>query len=141
MIELTDDMRARLASALTDGCPVVTSTVDGDGQPHLSFYGTTQVLNAKQLALWVRNPEGGFLTRIVDNPHVALLYRNGAERVSYQFQGRAHTEDDEAIRAQVFANSPEVERNLDPDRKGVAVVIDVDRAQGRAYGEPFEMIA
>ena len=139
MIELTDDMRDRLASALTDGCPVVISTVDDDGQPHLSFYGTTQVLSADQLALWVRNPAGGLLTRIVDNPRIALLYRNSPDRVSYQFLGRARTESDETVRTHVFDNSPEIERSLDPDRKGVAVVIDVDRVQGRAYGDPVEM--
>jgi hypothetical protein len=139
VIDLTDDMRDRLASALTDGYPVITSTVDDDGQPHLSFYGTTQVLTSDQLALWVRNPAGGLLTRIVDHPRVALLYRHGPDRVSYQFHGRAHIEADEAVRMRVFDHSPEVERNLDPDRKGVAVVIDVDRVQGRAHGNPIEM--
>src|SRR5438105_12306671 len=132
-------MRDRLESALTDGCPAVISTVDDDGQPHLSFYGTTQVLSSDQLALWVRNPSGGLLTRIVDHPRVALLYRNAPDRVNYQFHGRARTETDEAVRTQVFDNSPEIERSLDPDRKGVAVVIDVDRVQGRAYGDVIEM--
>jgi uncharacterized pyridoxamine 5'-phosphate oxidase family protein len=139
VIELTDDMRTRLASALTDGHPVITATVDGDGQPHLSFYGTTQVLTSDQLALWVRNPEGGILRRIVDHPRIALLYRHGPDRVNYQFHGRARTETDEAVRVTVFDNSPEIERSLDPDRKGVAVVFDVDRVQGRAFGEPVQM--
>jgi hypothetical protein len=88
----------------------------------------------------VRNPTGGLLSRIVGEPHIALLYRNGPDRVSYQFHGRARTVTDEDVRTQVFENSPEVERNLDPDRKGVAVVIDVDRVQGRAEGKPFEMV-
>ena len=139
MIELTDDMRDRLSSALADGFPVITATVDGDGQPHLSFYGTAQVLTSDQLALWVRNPAGGLLTRIVDQPRIALLYRNGPDRVSYQFHGRARTVTDEAVRVEVFDNSPEVERSLDPDRKGVAVVIEVDRVQGRAHGGPIQM--
>ena len=139
MIELNDEIRSRLSSALADGCPVVISTVDDDGQPHLSFYGTTQVLNTAQLALWVRNPTGGLLARITDHPRIALLYRNPPDRVSYQFHGRAYIETDEEVRVQVFDNSPEVERNLDLDRRGVAVVIDVDRVQGRAAGQPFEM--
>src|SRR4051812_35197931 len=105
-------MRDRLASALADGCPVVISTVDGDGQPHLSFYGTTQVLTSDQLALWVRNPSGGLLARIVDQPRVALLYRNGPDRVNFQFHGRARTVTDEATRTKVFDNSPEIERSL-----------------------------
>jgi hypothetical protein len=140
VIELTEEMRARLSSALADGYPIVISTVDADGQPHLSFYGTTQVLNSRQLALWVRNPTGGLLSRIVDQPRIALLYRNGPDRVSYQFHGRARTVTDEDVRNQVFDNSPEVERNLDLEHKGVAVVIDVDRVEGRAQGTPFEML-
>jgi predicted pyridoxine 5'-phosphate oxidase superfamily flavin-nucleotide-binding protein len=140
VLELTDEMRTRLSSALADGFPVITSTVDADGQPHLSFYGTAQVLNSQQVALWVRNPEGGLLTRIVDQPRIALMYRNGPDRVSYQFHGTARIESDEAVRTEVFDNSPEVERSLDPDRKGVAVVIDVDRVQGRAHGEPIHMV-
>src|SRR6185369_7922081 len=52
------------------------------GQPHLSFFGTTQVLTTDQLALWARNPATGFLQRIAANPKVALLYRNSAERAS-----------------------------------------------------------
>src|SRR3954470_22025424 len=98
MIELSEDMRLRLSTALTDGYPVIAASVDGDGQPHLSFFGTTQVLTTDQLALWARNPTTSFVQRIAANPRVALLYRNSAERVTYQFHGRAHAEDDEGVR-------------------------------------------
>jgi hypothetical protein len=139
MIELTDDMHDRLASALSDGCPVVAASVDADGQAHLSFYGTTQVYGPDQLAIWVRDPAASFLKRIAGNPKVALLYRNGAERVMYQFHGLARPVDDEDVRQQVFEHSPEVERSLDPDRHGVAVLIHVDRVRGRLQREPVEM--
>ena len=140
MIELSEDMRRRLSTALTDGYPVVAASVDDDGQPHLSFFGTTQVLTADQLALWARNPTTSFLRRIATNPKVALLYRNSAERVTFQFHGRASVSTDEGIRRQVYDASPEVERSMDPDRAGVAVVIDVDAVRGRLHGEPLEML-
>jgi predicted pyridoxine 5'-phosphate oxidase superfamily flavin-nucleotide-binding protein len=139
MIELTDDMRERLASALDDRSPVVAASVDADGQPHLSFYGTTQVYGPGQLAIWVRSPDSSFLQRIAANPRVAFMYRNGAERVMYQFHGRARPEPDEAVRQRVFDQSPEVERGLDPDRRGVAVLIDVDQVNGRLKGEAIAM--
>ena len=139
MIELTEDMRVRLSTALTNGMPVVAASVDGDGQPHLSFFGTAQVLTSDQLALWARNPGAAFLARIARNPKVALLYRNGAERVSYQFHGRARVEPDEEIRRRVYDASPEIERSMDAERAGVALVIDVDTVRGRAHGEPLEM--
>jgi predicted pyridoxine 5'-phosphate oxidase superfamily flavin-nucleotide-binding protein len=88
MIELTDDMRERLASALADGCPAVAASVNGDGQPHLSFYGATQVYGPGQLPIWVRDPASSFVQRLAGNPRVAFLYRNPAERVMYQFRGQ-----------------------------------------------------
>src|SRR3981081_3710700 len=119
MIHLTDDMRERLASALGDKAPVVAASVDSDGQPHLSFYGTTQVYGPDQLAIWVRDPASSFMQRIAGNPHVAFMYRNAAERVMYQFHGQARLVADEEVRQHVFDHSPEVERGLDPDRLGV----------------------
>ena len=139
MIRLTDDIRDRLAAALSDGCPVVAASVDANGQAHLSFYGTTQVYGPDQLAIWVRNPAASFLRRIAGNPKVALLYRNSAERVMYQFHGLGRPVDDEDVRQRVFEQSPEVERSLDPDRGGVAVLIDVDQVRGRLRGEAVEM--
>jgi predicted pyridoxine 5'-phosphate oxidase superfamily flavin-nucleotide-binding protein len=139
MIELTDDIRDRLASALADGSPVVAASVDADGQPHLSFYGTTQVYGTDQLAIWARDPASSFLRRIATNPRVALLYRNATQRVMYQFHGRAKPVSDESVRRQVFDHSPEVERGMDPEGRGTAVLIDVDQVTGRVRGEPLEM--
>jgi predicted pyridoxine 5'-phosphate oxidase superfamily flavin-nucleotide-binding protein len=139
MIHLTDDMRERLASALADRSPVVAASVDSDGQPHLSFYGTTQVYGPGQLAIWVRDPASSFMQRIASNPHVAFMYRNAAERIMYQFHGQARLVADEEVRQHVFDHSPEVERGLDPDRLGVAVLIDVDQVKGRVLGEAVEM--
>jgi hypothetical protein len=55
--------------------------------------------------------------------------------------GRGHVEPDEAIRRTVFENSPELERNQDPDRKGVAIVIDVEAVNGIMGGEILQMRA
>ena len=132
-IELSDEMRQRLADALSDGCPVVAASVDAEGQPTLAFYGSTQVLSTDQLAIWVRDPNAGLLRRIGANPHMAFLYRNPAVRVFWRFQGRARLVDDPAVAAVVYECSPEPERNLDPDRLGQAVVIDIDRVAGRGF--------
>ncbi len=127
VIELTDEMRDALASALTDRAPVIVSYADATGQPHISFRGTTQVFSTDQIAIWVRNPEGGILAAVATNPKVALLYRNPATRLAWQFLGRAHVDDSEQTRAQVYDASPEVERNQDPERKGKALIVDVDQ--------------
>lgn len=133
MIELTDEMRDALASALTDRMPVIMTYVDADGQPHLSYRGTAQVFGTDQLAVWARNPDGGLpaAMKAGTNPKVALLYRNTETRLSWQFEGRGHVTEDEAARNQIFDASPELERNQDLERKGVAIVIDVDRVVAR----------
>jgi hypothetical protein len=131
MIELTDEMRRRLATALTDGWPVIAASVHPDGRPKLSFYGSTQVHDRETLAIWVRNPESGLLRRIATNPHLAFVYRNGAERIFWQFEGRASVSDDPAVCAAVYEASPAPERDRDPDRKGTAVLVTVDRVTGR----------
>ena len=131
MIELTDEMRERIARALDDGCPVIAASVDGDGQPKISFYGSTHVFSGDQLAIWVRSPESGVLRRLASNPRMALLYRNSKEKVAWQFFGRGRVVTDPELRDRVYAGAHEIERALDPDRKGVAVIVDLDRVTGR----------
>lgn len=131
MIELTDEMRTRLANALADGHPVVVATVAGDGQPKLSYYGSTHVHSTDQLALWVRNPKGGTLQRITTNPRMTLLYRDPVAKVRWVFEGRARRIDEADERDRVYDETPEFERAMDADKKGVAVVIDLDAVTGR----------
>lgn len=131
MIELSDEMRDRLAAAMDEGVPVVVASVDGAGVPRLSFYGSTHVHSSDQLAIWVRDAAGGFLRRLQENPNVALMYRNPGARLAWQFQGRARTVEDADEARRVYDESPEVERGRDPERQGRAVVIDVDRVTGR----------
>jgi predicted pyridoxine 5'-phosphate oxidase superfamily flavin-nucleotide-binding protein len=130
-IVLTDEMRRRLATALTDGFPVIAASVHADGRPKLSFYGSTQVYDDQTLAVWVRDPEAGLLERIANNPYVAFVYRNGAERIFWHFEGRAARSDDPGVRDAVYEASPGPERDRDPDRRGAAVLIAVDRVSGR----------
>ena len=127
LIELTDEMRVALSNALTDRVPVVMAYTDAEGQPHLSYRGTVQVFSGDQLGLWARNPEGGLPGAVGTQQRVALLYRNPETRLSWQFLGRARVTDDEQARAQIFENSPEAERNRDPERKGKALLVDVDQ--------------
>ena len=140
MIELTDEMRQAINNALADRLPIIVSYVDAEGQPSVSLRGSTQVFGSDQLAIWVRNPNGGVLSAIAVNPKMALFYRNPGERLAWQFHGRAQRDDSEDVRRTVYDNSPEGERNADPDQKGVAVIIDIDRviARGEVLMERFD---
>src|SRR5689334_15191965 len=89
-LSLGDDVKAALGSALADGNPMVVAYVDEDGQPSLSFRGSTHVYSPNQLAVWARNPEGGLGHALSKNNKVTLLYRNPTTRAFLIFRGNAH---------------------------------------------------
>jgi hypothetical protein len=125
-------LRAAIDRALVEKRPMLLAHVGADGQPVLSFRGSTQVFADEQLAMWVRNPAGDFIRAIAANPRVAFMYRNEEARATYQLQGRARVVDDEAVRRLVFDCSAEAERAHDFAMLGVAVVVDLDRVEGWA---------
>jgi hypothetical protein len=130
-IRTTEAISIAVNGALANHTPITVAYVDQEGQPQLSFRGTTQVFSDDQLAIWIRNPEGGLLSAIEANPRLALFYRDPATRTTYQFHGRAHADRSEETSDRVYSNSPEPERNMDLQRRGVAVVVDLDRIEGR----------
>jgi hypothetical protein len=131
LIELTDEMRDSLASALDDKLPVTVCYVDADGQPQISFRGTAQVHSTDQLAIWARDPNGGLPNAVGNRPRISLLYRNPGTQLGWQFQGRAHIDESDEARDKIYDASPEVERNRDAEKNGKALVIDIDRVIAR----------
>jgi hypothetical protein len=125
--------------ALENGTPIIAAYVDGDGQPQLSLRGTTQVYSSDQVALWIRDPKGGLVRALPDSPRLSFFYRDAVARTFLQIQGRGRVEADPHVRDVVFDNSPEREQSIDPDRRGVAVVVDVDHVQGRLPDGPVNM--
>ncbi|HEY2358834.1 MAG TPA: pyridoxamine 5'-phosphate oxidase family protein [Phenylobacterium sp.] len=128
-IELTDEIREHVNGALLAGHPMILASVDAAGKPRLSFRGSTQVFSVDQLGFWARNAEGSTMEAIAANPNVALMYRDPAQRVILQFTGRARVVEG-AERDQVYDQAPEFEQKADPDKKGVGVVIDLDKVEG-----------
>ena len=143
-LEITDAIGERFKNAIRDWKLVTIAYVDESGKPQISYRGTTQRLNDKQLAIWARNPEGGIVKSMATHPNVALLYSDFSDmsrRVYLNIVGRGHVESDEAVRRTVYDNSPELERNQDPERKGVVIVIDVDQVNGMMDGKFLQMRA
>ena len=142
-VELTEDFAEALRGAFESGMPTMVSYVDESGQPHVTPRGTTQVLSQHQLAIWVRNREGGIAGAIEHNPRVAVsyfAYRGSPYSGSLEFQGRAHVDDNEETRARVFEGSPPVEQSLDPERKGFVLVVDLDQVAGFVSGNRVNMV-
>jgi len=126
-VSLSEEMQQAINSAFDDGFPIVWSSVGTDGQPVLSFFGTTQAYSDHQIAIWMRTPERGFLGRIAENPQAAMLFRNATTRMAFQIHVEAKRADDEAVKKQVWENSPQRERDQDPEMKGTAVIAEITR--------------
>ena len=126
---LTQEIKDLVNNGLASGNPLLLAVVTAENKPVLSFRGSTQVYSDDQLGLWIRNTSGGTIEAIRRNSNVALMYRSATTPL-LQFQGRARIATDEAERNRVFENAPERERKSDPERKGNAVIIDLDKVEG-----------
>jgi len=140
-LKLTDEIKDAVNNAFGARRPMVIAYVDESGAPQMSYRGTTQAFSDTQLAIWVRNPEGRILESLEKNPAVALLYGYFEEkdRGFMFFRGRARRDDSEAVRKQIYERAHEFEQEKDPERKGVAVVIDLDSVDGFFGGARIEM--
>ena len=128
--KLPDFVKGIINSALANGTPIAVAYVDEHGQPVLSLRGSTQVYSDTQLCISMRNAEGGLIKAIEQNPRLSLLYRDTKTRTTLIFQGRGHIDTNQEVRDRVFELAPEVEQNHDPNRKGAALIIDLERMQG-----------
>jgi Pyridoxamine 5'-phosphate oxidase len=102
----------------------VIATTNGT-DPDLALKGSFMVWDQDHLAYWERGLNET-LAAIRVNPKVAVLARpKGASPV--RFYGEAHEVTDPAQREAVYQRVIPEERQRDPEKKGVAVLIRVDR--------------
>jgi hypothetical protein len=141
-LQLSPALKETINSALAHGRMMSVAYVSPEGRPELSFRGSVQAFSDTELAIWVRNPSGGIVQAVAGGrPHIALLYGDlGAHSKAFvAFRGRGRVESSESVRRKVYDDSPEAERNLDKDRKGVALIIDLDSVDGFFGGNALKM--
>ncbi len=126
MIRITEEMRRLINNALEDGFPCILGTASPQGEPNITYRGSMMVFDNDSLAYWDRTrratPE-----HVEANPQVVVVYRNTKERKAWKFHGTAAAYRDGPIRLQVMARVVPQELESDPGRKGIAVVIKLDR--------------
>jgi general stress protein 26 len=126
MIKLTDEMREAVNNALANGCPCVLATAGSDGEPDIGYKGSMMIFDDQSLAYWERTRRQ-HLKNVTANPKVVVLFRDGKTRVNWRFHGTATVHDQGPIRDQVMARVVAAELEKDPERKGSAVIIRVDK--------------
>jgi hypothetical protein len=99
--------------------------VDRDPKAGVVVPGEYAVFRDSQLSFWTGNAEGGTIEAIKENPHVALMFRSQSVPL-LQFIGRAPITNSPAERDRTFDLAAEKESPSDPERKGHAVIVDLD---------------
>ena len=137
-IDLIGDIAAAVDGASARGHALALGYIDDDGYPAVSFRGSTQVYGPDRLAIWARKADDGFARAIATRPQVTLVYYEpgGPGPMYLAFRGRAHV--DPSANDAVYEGMVEGERQQDPNREGVAVIIDVERVQGFGPDGPFQ---
>jgi uncharacterized protein GlcG (DUF336 family) len=140
-LKLSAEMKEAVNTALVSGRAIAIAYVDETAAPQLSFRGSTQAYSDTQLAIWVRNPQGRILSATKKNPAVALIYANHDPKARgfMVFRGRARIDESAEARRRVYEQAPEGERNLDKEKKGVPLIIDLDSVEGFFGGARLQM--
>jgi hypothetical protein len=135
MIKMTDLMAKLLNSALDDGAPCLLGTASKDADPQISPKGSIAVYNDDTLCFWERSYRSS-LHHLTENPRVVVFYRNAARAseipyrgAALRFHGTARVVKSGAERDRAWDLTVPLEQEKDPERKGFAVLVQVDRIE------------
>jgi predicted pyridoxine 5'-phosphate oxidase superfamily flavin-nucleotide-binding protein len=126
VIQLTQQMRDLIDPALAKGTPCVVATASKAGAPNIGYKGSVMVFDDESLAYWERTYQGT-QHNIEENPNVMILFRDPATRAAWRFVGKATVHKEGALRDQVMSRTVQAELDRDPERKGYAVIVKVDK--------------
>jgi hypothetical protein len=139
MIKLSDDLKHRFVNALTDGVAMVLAMSIATAIAHVSPYGSLYASGDDQLALWVQSARRSDRRNRAERER-AIFYAQLSSRTFVRMRGRARVAGTADERTRVFEGMHSFEQRGDPERKGVAILIDLDSAAGReADGTMFNM--
>jgi len=117
-------------------------TVLGNGFAQITPRGSTQVYDDQHISLWERG-RGTTTAAIGDGTNVTVFYFNlGARDVLpiggiVRFYGTATVHKSGPVYDKVWERLIEPEKNYDPEKKGWAVLIKIDRAED-LLGQPLQ---
>src|SRR5438034_2721071 len=123
--DILNNARTDHEQALTTGL-VATSN---DGQPDVALKGSLMVWDKDHLAWWERSKRET-LAAVSANPRVAIFVRNPTrDRRTLRFYGTARVVLDPELRERVWERVQQIEKDMDKDKQGVAVIVRVDRVR------------
>jgi uncharacterized protein len=126
MISISDQMKELIDNALANGSPCILATVSADGEPDIGYKGSMMVFDNESLAYWERTKRV-HMKNVKENPRVIVLFRDAKTKAAWRFHGTATMHESGPIRDQVMTRTVKDELDKDPERKGAAVVIRLDK--------------
>jgi hypothetical protein len=128
-------MRKLLWTALEENVPCLVGTATKDGKPQISPKGSVAVLDDDTLSYWERAMRSAY-AHLAQNPNVVIYYRNPARAAeiphggaAWRFHGVARIVTEGPERERVWNNTVPFEQGRDPEKKGVGVIVRVDRVE------------
>ncbi len=135
MIKMTSLMRDLLSTAHEEKVPCLVATASRHGLPQLSPRGSIAVYDDETLSFWEYSLKKTY-HNILENPPVAVYYRNVARAkeipyraAAFRFYGTGRIYASGPERDRAWDLTVPSEKEQDPDKKGVAVLIRVDRIE------------
>ena len=119
-------MISRLDSALADGYSCLVGTASKDGEPKISRKESVMAFDRDPLAYWER-AKRSVLDNVAENLPVVVYYAHAADRVRWRFHGKDTVHEDGPVRQEVMDRCVQAELDRDPERLGVAVLININR--------------
>ena len=116
--------------------PCLVASVLPDGFAQVSPRGSVMVLDDAHLAIWERG-KGSTNAALKDGTKITVFFRNPKLRESgllpkggiARFYGTAKVYKSGTVYDEVWQKLVQPEKDRDPDKKGYAVTISVDRAE------------
>jgi uncharacterized protein len=138
-------LHPHINSALADNAVCLVATVLDNGYAQVSPRGSTMVFDDEHLAIWARGG-GTTVTDLKDGDKVTVFFRNNALRESKvlpiggvaRFYGTAAVHKSGATYEEIWKRLIPAEKQWDPERKGFAVLIKVERAED-LIGKPLKL--
>jgi hypothetical protein len=132
VIKISPVMTDLLSTALADGTPCLVGTASKAGHPQISPKGSLAVFDDQTLCYWERSHRSS-QAHIEANARVVVYYRNAARAAenpyrssAIRFHGAARVVRSGPDRERAWQLTNREERDKDPEKKGFAVLIDVE---------------
>lgn len=134
-MNIQEPMVSLINNALAEGVPCLIGTASKDGSPQISPKGSVAVFDPQTLCYWERTHRTSEAA-ILQNPKVVVYYRNAARAAeipyrsaAFRIYGRARVVKSGPDWERAWSLTVPAERERDPDKTGVAILIDVDRIE------------